>query len=110
MKQEAIVEIESVVLKNVQSFIDKLRRIGYHISQAYIFGSYARGQVDKWSDIDVAIVSPRIGNDRFEERIRLTELAVSVDDRLEPLPFSLESFSDDDPFVRQIKNEGVAII
>ena len=43
-------EIESVVLKNVQLFLGKLRRAGFHISKAYIFGSYARGQVDKWSD------------------------------------------------------------
>jgi len=103
-------EIESIVLKNVQLFLAKLRLSGFHISKAYIFGSYARGQVDKWSDIDVAIVSPQISNDRFEERIRLTELAISVDDRLEPLPFNLDSFSDDDPFVRQIKDEGLAII
>jgi len=105
-----MVEIESIVLKNVQLFLDKLRQAGFHISKAYIFGSYARGKVDKWSDIDVAIVSPQISNDRFEERIRLTELAISVDDRLEPLPFNLDSFSDDDPFVRQIKDEGLAII
>jgi uncharacterized protein len=103
-------EIESIVLKNVHLFLDKLRRAGFHISKVYIFGSYAKGKVDKWSDIDVAIVSPQISNDRFEERIRLTELAVSVDDRLEPLPFNLDSFSDDDPFVRQIKKEGLAII
>jgi len=66
--------------------------------------------VNEWSDIDVAVVSPQISNDRFEERIKLTELAISVDDRLEPLPFNLDSFSDDDPFVRQIKNEGFSII
>jgi len=47
---------------------------------------------------------------QFEERIRLTELAISVDDRLEPLPFNLDSFSDNDPFVQQIKDEGLAII
>jgi predicted nucleotidyltransferase len=110
LKRFYMAEIESIVLKNVQLFLDKLRLAGFHISKAYIFGSYARGQVDKWSDIDVAIVSPQISNDRFEERIRLTELAISVDDRLEPLPFNLDSFSDDDPFVRQIKNEGLAII
>ena len=38
-------EIESIVLKNVQLFLDKLRRTGFHISKAYIFGSYAKGQV-----------------------------------------------------------------
>ena len=102
-------EIEPVVFNKVQLFLNKLRLTGFHISQAYIFGSYAKGQVNKWSDIDVAIISPQIGNDRFEERIRLTELAISIDDRIEPLPFNLDSFSDDDPFVRQIKTEGVAI-
>jgi len=102
-------EIESVVFKKVRSFLDKLRLTGFHISKAYIFGSYAKGQVDKWSDIDVAIISPQISNDRFEERIRLTELAITIDDRIEPLPFNLDTFSDDDPFVRQIKTEGVVI-
>jgi predicted nucleotidyltransferase len=65
--------------------------------------------VDKWSDIDVAIVSPQISNDRFEERIRLTELALSIDNRLEPLPFNPDNFNDDDPFVRLIKEEGVVV-
>lgn len=102
-------EIESVVYKKVQSFLNKLRLTGFHISKAYIFGSYAKGQEDQWSDIDVAIISPQISNDRFEERIRLTELAISIDDRIEPMPFNLDSFSDDDPFVRQIKAEGVVI-
>jgi len=55
-----------MVSKNVQLFLDKLRLAGFHISKAYIFGSYVRGQVDKWSDIDVAIDSPQIRNDRFE--------------------------------------------
>lgn len=79
-------EIEPVVVKKVQSFLEKLRLTGFHISKAYIFGSHANGKVDRWSDIDVAVISPQIGNDRFEERIRLTELAMSIDDRIEPFP------------------------
>jgi len=102
-------KIEPVVFKKVQAFLEKLRLTGFQISKAYIFGSYAKGQADRWSDIDVAIISPQISNDRFEERIRLTELAMSIDDRIEPLPFNLDSFNDDDPFVRQIKTEGVVI-
>ena len=102
-------EIEAVVLKNVQLFLDKLRKTGFRISEAYIFGSYATGKADEWSDIDVAIISPQIGNDRFEERIRLTELAVSIDVRLEPLPFNTDSFTSVDPFVQQIKSEGIAV-
>ncbi len=102
-------KIDAVVLKNVRLFLDKLRDSGILISKAYIFGSYATGKADKWSDIDIAIVSPQIGNDRFEERVRLTEVAISVDDRIEPLPFNQDTFSDDDPFVRKIINEGLAV-
>lgn len=102
-------EIDALVMKNVQLFLDKLQRSGITISQAYIFGSYAKGKANKWSDIDLAIVSPQITEDRFEERVKLTKIAISVDDRLEPLPFTPDTFSDDDPFVLKIKNEGLAI-
>ncbi len=102
-------EIDAVVMKNARLFLEKLRNKGIIISKAYIFGSYANGKADKWSDIDIAVVSPNISEDRFEERVRLTKLAISVDDRLEPLPFNDETFSDDDPFVQKIKNEGLMV-
>lgn len=102
-------EIDAVVMKNVRLYLEKLRNAGMKISEAYIFGSYAKGKADKWSDIDIAVVSPQIGNDRFEERVRLTELAVSVDDRIEPLPFNKKTFSDADPFVQKIVAEGLAV-
>ncbi len=102
-------EIDDLVKKNVQLFLDKLRSSGILISKAYIFGSYVTGVADKWSDIDIAIVSPQIGSDRFEERVRLTEMASSVDDRLEPMPFNQETFNDEDPFVRKIINEGLMV-
>ncbi len=102
-------EIDAVVMKNAQLFLEKLRNNGIIVSKAYIFGSYVNGKADKWSDIDIAVVSPNIGKDRFEERVKLTKLAISVDDRLEPLPFNDETFSDDDPFVQKIKNEGLVV-
>jgi len=104
-----LTEIDAVVIKNVHMFLDKLRNMGMEISEAYIFGSHAKGKADKWSDIDIAVVSPQIGNDRFEERVRLTELAMSVDDRIEPLPFNKKTFSDKDPFVQKILAEGLAV-
>ncbi|HBO84895.1 MAG TPA: nucleotidyltransferase, partial [Deltaproteobacteria bacterium] len=45
-------------------------------------GSYARKTQNKWSDIDLAIISPDFSNDRFEERVRLMKLASSIDDRI----------------------------
>lgn len=102
-------EVDTLVLKNVKAFLGKLERAGISISKAYIFGSYITGKADKWSDIDVAVVSAQIGFDRFEERIRLTEVAATIDDRIEPLPFNLERFIEEDPLVREIVSEGLAI-
>jgi|GEM_PF-3701078 len=39
----------------------------------------------------------------------MAEIAISIDDRIEPLPFSLDSFTDDNPLVRQIKTNGLLI-
>jgi predicted nucleotidyltransferase len=102
-------EIDAVVMTKVRLFLDKLRGHGMLVNQAYLFGSHVSGCPDKWSDIDIAIVSPQIGNDRFEERVRLTEMAISIDDRIEPLPYNPETFNDADPFVRKIKSEGFVI-
>lgn len=102
-------KIDIVVLNNVRAFIAKLNQTGIQVVEAYIFGSYAKGLADKWSDIDVAVVSSQISDDRFEERIKLTKLAFAIDDRLEPLPFNLSNFVDDDPLVRRIKQEGFAV-
>ncbi len=44
-------------------------------------------------DVDIAVVSPQIGSDRFEERVMLTELAMSVDERIEPLPFNKKTLT-----------------
>ena len=45
---------------------------------------------DQWSDIDVAVISPQISDDRFEL-----------------LPFNPTNFAEDDPLVREIINKGL---
>jgi predicted nucleotidyltransferase len=103
-------EVDVRVIENVRAFLNRLRLAGIHISKAYLFGSYSKGQADRWSDIDVAVVSPQISGNRFEERVRLAEMAIDIDDRIEPLPFTPESFVVDDPLVREILRHGVALI
>lgn len=102
-------EIDAVVMKNVRLYLEKLKKAGISISKAYIFGSYVTGKTDEWSDIDIAIVSPQISTDRFEERVKLTAMAIEIDERLEPLPFNLDAFDGDDPFIRKIMAEGLAV-
>lgn len=91
--------------KTIQIF---LREAGkkYSIIGAYIYGSFAKGTSHKWSDIDLAIISPDFSDDLFEDRLYLMRLAISIDDRIEPRPFRKESFNRNDPLVDEILKNG----
>lgn len=102
-------EIDSAVLENITAFLKRLKAEGIEVVGAYLFGSRLTGKADEWSDIDLAVVSPQITDDRFEERVRLTRLAFSIDERIEPLPFNPGNFSPDDPFVRNILSTGLSL-
>ncbi|MCX6719247.1 MAG: nucleotidyltransferase domain-containing protein [Candidatus Taylorbacteria bacterium] len=51
--------------KIVVRYADKLKEYKIPLSGVYLFGSFARGEAKKWSDIDVAIFSKREETDQF---------------------------------------------
>jgi len=97
-------EIEEIIRR----FIARVRE-QRKVSKAYLYGSYAMGTAGKWSDIDLAIVSPDFSDDLFEERVSLMKLALSIDDRIEPSPFRPEDFNIDNPLVNEIFAHGIEI-
>ena len=99
-----VTEIESII----QNFIDHIQK-EKHISKVYLYGSHAKGFAGKWSDIDIAVVSPDFSPDLLQERIRLMKLAIRVDDRIEPSPFRPEDFTQDNPLVHEIYESGIEI-
>lgn len=82
---------------------------GIKAEKAYIFGSYSKQRENNLSDIDVAIISPDLTDDRFTERIRLMKLANNIDSRIEPVPFNINTFVEDDPLVWEILKTGTLI-
>ncbi|MEA4883604.1 MAG: nucleotidyltransferase domain-containing protein [Clostridia bacterium] len=52
----------------IQGYIEVLRQRNVRVVQAILFGSHALGTADEDSDIDLAIISPDLGRDRFSER------------------------------------------
>lgn len=102
-------KINVAIMDTIKKFLDKVREEGIHIESAYLFGSYAKGKQNKWSDIDIAVVSADIKDDNLEEMIRLTKIASKIDTRIEPVPFRPDAFVDEDPLVWEIKKEGMAL-
>ena len=101
--------MNDVYLK-AKKYIDFLREKGISVSEAYLFGSYAKGNAKDWSDIDICVVSRNFGKDYFDEMVSLRKLAGFVDDRIEPHPFAEGDL--DDPYSilsTEIRKYGVKI-
>ena len=106
MAQKADRKIE----KTVESYIAQLESIGIHVEQAILFGSYASGNFDEWSDIDLAIVSNDFAGNRFEDRSKIRKITLQVNSDISPMPFRPEDFNESDYFVKEILETGIRIV
>ena len=100
-------EIRNIVLQ----FINALMARGIRIEKVVVYGSYASGKIHGGSDLDLAIISPDFGKDRFEEGKMLHRVAWRIDPRIEPMPISSESFENDTwiPPIHEIRSNGIEI-
>ncbi|MDD5171023.1 MAG: nucleotidyltransferase domain-containing protein [Syntrophales bacterium] len=103
-------QIDPAVVASVNAFIHKISQCGINVESAYLFGSFACNVAHRWSDIDVAIISPDFSTDRLTERIRLMQLSAEIDSRIEPIPFRTSDFNDEDPLAEEIKKRGIPLI
>jgi predicted nucleotidyltransferase len=76
----------------------------------YLFGSYAKGSADEWSDIDLALVTDYFMGDSFDFRFTLTKLARSIDPDIEPHPYLTSEFNESNPIASEILKTGVRVI
>jgi len=92
------------------NFGKAVEKKGVPVKKLVIFGSYAKGNARKESDIDVCVVSPIFGKDSVEETQFLFKVRREVDSRIEPLPVSVEEYKEmNSPIVFEIKKFGQII-
>ena len=94
----------------IYQYLSVLRENNLNYAKVYLYGSYAQGNYKKDSDIDLAIVSDDFSGDVIDDQLLLMKLRRKVDLRIEPHPFLIEEFSDDDPFVKIIIETGEEIV
>lgn len=93
----------------VLSFVSLLKQKGVPITSVFLFGSQVKGKPHAGSDIDVCLVSPSFSN-RFEDRLNLMRFRRQIDTMIEPHPFSLKEFVDENPLVWEIKKTGEKLL
>jgi predicted nucleotidyltransferase len=48
---------EEAIIGAVERYLAGLPAFGIHASKAVLFGSFALGQADEWSDIDLIVIT-----------------------------------------------------
>lgn len=98
------------VISKSRLFIKKVKATGIKVEKAFLFGSYAKGKPKDYSDIDVCIVSPNLGRDFIEETVRLRNISLQVDSRIEAIPFNSNRLNDPfDPLAFEIRKHGILL-
>ena len=99
-----------IAKKKVKKYISFLTKEGFPVDEAYIFGSFARGDFRENSDIDVCIVSPRLRKNWNKNESWLWTKTRFVDSRIEPLGYSPEDFKSGGVMADTIKEQGVRVV
>jgi predicted nucleotidyltransferase len=94
--------------ETLQSYILEIKKT-MPIERVFLFGSYAKGSPDEWSDVDVCFFF-----ERFEEKnsievgLKLLDAAYKYlpEIVIEPHSFLMQEMENDNPFVKEILRTG----
>ena len=89
--------VDASIVQTARNYLRALADRGFPVRFGVLFGSWARGQAEEWSDIDLVVVSPRF-DDRPDRRDidTLWHLTAETDSRIEPLPCGEKQWEEDD--------------
>ena len=98
--------MDQKIINIVKKYAELVRQ-NYSVNQIYLFGSYAKGNAREESDIDVAIILDKIGDDYLEQSTKLFQLRRKIDLRIEPV--LLEFDNDVSGFLSEVRANGLQI-
>jgi predicted nucleotidyltransferase len=103
--------VESEITQLIKDYVKLLRGEGVAVERAILYGSRARGDFSEGADIDLALVIKNMDRADFTLKRTLMQLAVRIDDRIEPVAYSSQDYEKDDwlPLLYSIKTTGMEI-
>ena len=92
-----------------RNYLQRLKENDLDFSEAWLFGSYARGNQHENSDIDIAIIMNDDSSVPFETEVKLMTFRKGDETLIEPHIFQKNEFTLSLPIVEQILKFGVPI-
>ena len=105
-----MVKIPVDIREKIEKYLNVLKSNNIHFKEAVLFGSYAHGTNNKWSDIDIALVSDIFSGNRIKDKDKIREITLSVSSDIEVLPFNPRDFSMDNPLAKEFIQTGIKLI
>ena len=97
--------------QEINAYAKSLRQGGVNFSQLILFGSFAKGHNQPWSDIDVGVVSPDFGRNYFDELVQLNQLRGNETLRIDPHPFNPADLNDRwNPLAAEVAASGISLM
>jgi predicted nucleotidyltransferase len=97
---------KSNAITNLTAYLHRLLKNDFDIKTAYLFGSFARGNVHPASDIDLAIVLNKLSNP-FEMEVSSMILRSTDETIIELHLFDQTDFTPSNPFANEIMKTGI---
>ena len=89
-----------------KNYLAKVKKAGINVLDVWLFGSYAKGNYHKDSDIDLAIVLPD-DTISFDTDVKLMALRQGNETLIETHTYSRNDFNENLPIISQIKQYGL---
>jgi predicted nucleotidyltransferase len=103
---------EESVITSVRKYLNELLRAGIPVRFGIMFGSHARKETHRWSDIDLLVISSLYDGSYSREDINLLwRAAARTDNRIEPIPVGLNRWETDDgsTVIEAARREGIRV-
>lgn len=101
--------IPEEVLSVIIDYINKLKQ-SIPVEKVVLFGSYARGNYSKDSDVDLAVFSPVFDNmTRIDGLTFLLMQALGYHIDIQPQPYTMKDYIKDPELVDEILKTGIEI-
>ena len=106
------------VNKEIQAFVNQVKEIlGKRLKKVILYGSYARGDYNKQSDVDIMILTDLSFEEIEEYRDRISDIAYDIElDTgiiLSPVIKNIEKYKlriSFVPFYKNVEREGVVLV
>jgi predicted nucleotidyltransferase len=103
--------VDQSVIATVKQYLAALSVVGIHADRAVLFGSFAQGKADEYSDIDLIVIAPEFDGSRDLALIKTLWRATAADSRIEPIPCGQREWEIDQtrPVLEIARRQGIII-